>query len=196
MPQTLGCQSIQITLQSMSTPRKTSPEAPTSTSKLCQAYVKTKSSGKDSSIRKSSTRTFLLTQGNRYGNYLYNVLYWWITFDRRELVIEENIEGYIVVINVDGAEQPISLSVFTSAKAELTVATAAPNSKFKAGWVFFFQLLLVYFYFIIFCLHSDKVAKKNLTLAPYDAVIFYSGSGNVFLRFTLLIASLIVAYLS
>lgn len=42
-------------------------------------------------------------------------------------------EGYVVVINVDGSEQKINLNVFTTLSNDLTVATAAPNSRFTVG---------------------------------------------------------------
>lgn len=42
-------------------------------------------------------------------------------------------EGYIVVINVAGSEERVSLSTFATPTNELTVATAAPNSRFDVG---------------------------------------------------------------
>lgn len=42
-------------------------------------------------------------------------------------------EGYVVVINVAGLEEKINLSVFPLLPKELTVETAAPNSRLKVG---------------------------------------------------------------
>lgn len=42
-------------------------------------------------------------------------------------------EGYVVVINVAGSEERVDLSIFPSLANELTVATAAPNSRFQVG---------------------------------------------------------------
>jgi hypothetical protein len=42
-------------------------------------------------------------------------------------------EGYMVVINVAGSEERVDLSAFPTPTRELTVATAAPNSRFDVG---------------------------------------------------------------
>jgi hypothetical protein len=42
-------------------------------------------------------------------------------------------EGYMVVINVAGAEQRVDLSVFPTLNGNLTAVTAAPNSRFDIG---------------------------------------------------------------
>jgi hypothetical protein len=42
-------------------------------------------------------------------------------------------EGYMVVINVAGEEQRVDLSIFPTLNGKLTVATAAPNSRFSVG---------------------------------------------------------------
>jgi hypothetical protein len=47
-----------------------------------------------------------------------------------------NVEGYIIVINTSGEEQHIDLSAFSAlGNQELHVLTAAPNSRFTAGYV-------------------------------------------------------------
>lgn len=43
--------------------------------------------------------------------------------------------GYMVVINVGGAEERVDLSIFQSLLSDLTVVTAAPNSRFDIGQV-------------------------------------------------------------
>jgi hypothetical protein len=46
----------------------------------------------------------------------------------------EGKEGYIIVVNLFGTEQPVDLSAFaTFERDEIRVATAAPNSTFKEG---------------------------------------------------------------
>jgi hypothetical protein len=42
-------------------------------------------------------------------------------------------EGYLIVMNVGGSVEQVDLSVFSAGKNELTVVTAAPNSRFDVG---------------------------------------------------------------
>lgn len=57
-----------------------------------------------------------------------------ITFNELFFYREFEGEGYVIVINVDGTEQPVDLSVFDiGPKGELTVIAAAPNSAFAEG---------------------------------------------------------------
>lgn len=46
---------------------------------------------------------------------------------------ELETEGYMVVVNVAGMEQRVDLSVFPTLNGNLTVVTAAPNSRFDVG---------------------------------------------------------------
>jgi hypothetical protein len=73
---------------------------------------------------------FSPTQGNQYVSF-HNaiVLSLLCVYVNREL---EN-EGFMVVINVAGAEQRVNLSIFPTLNGNLTVALAAPNSRFSVG---------------------------------------------------------------
>lgn len=81
-------------------------------------------------------------------------------------------EGYIVVINVAGSEERVSLSTFATPTNELTVATAAPNSRFDVGWAHESIEAVTYLMKFAYALRRDEVQKNNVTLGLYDAVIF------------------------
>lgn len=56
-----------------------------------------------------------------------------LKFCNREI---KDTEGYLILINTSGMEQHVSLSNFTTLGNDtLRVLTAAPNSRFKVGYV-------------------------------------------------------------
>ncbi|CRL00644.1 CLUMA_CG013904, isoform A [Clunio marinus] len=93
-------------------------------------------------------------------------------------VVNENVlafkreldnEIYIVVINVEGSEERVDLSELWTISDEISVVTAAPNSRFDIG---------------------DKTMSNDVTLGLYDTVIFHvSHSTTIVYSLTLMIFS-------